>query len=217
MVVLASIVVATSGWVALGSGALDVHRVDVRGTSALSTDAVDAIVAGAVGDPMLTVDTSGLRERIAAVPAVASVEVARSWPTTLHVQVRERRAVAAVRQPDGWLLVDATGVPFTTAALRPDRALRLDVDEPAIDDPSTQAALAVVDALPPRLRHLVVSVSAPSPDGVRLALRHDRVVVWGGAVDTRRKVIALTALLRTKASRDEHHYDVSTPGIVTSS
>src|SRR3954470_7129214 len=82
----AAALVGALTWTALGSGLLDVKRVDVVGATTLSAAQVRHVTSGFVGDPMLTVNTDGLRNSLAAIPSVASVDVVRSWPGTLHVR-----------------------------------------------------------------------------------------------------------------------------------
>lgn len=162
---------------------------------------------------MLTVDVAALQRSIARIPAVAVVVVRRDWPNALHVEVTERRPVVGVQRAAGWLLLDRSGVPYTTVTTRPTGVLPLTVTTPAASDPATTAALAVLQSLPRTVRQRVTAVLAPTPAGVQLRLTKKVTVVWGGPEDSPRKAKALAALLHRKA----HVYDVSTPGFVTTS
>jgi cell division protein FtsQ len=206
-----AVVAVVTAWLLLFSGVLAVHGVTVDGAGRFSATDVEAVVQSAVGDPMLTVDTGALEGRIAAIPAVARVDVTRAWPRGLRVVVVERRAVAATRGVEGWRLLDAHGIAFGTVAHRPDDVPRLNVVNPGADDPTTRSALAVVRGLPDRVRRHLVEVSASSADDVRLSLKHGITVVWGGPDHAQRKGAALAALLGRPAAI----YDVSTPGLVT--
>ena len=62
------------------------------------------------GTPLARVDTDAVAARVGALPPVASVEVSRSWPGTLVIDVTERSPVAAVATPTGFVLLDAAGV-----------------------------------------------------------------------------------------------------------
>src|SRR4051812_30691493 len=75
----AAVLVAALTWTALGSSLLDVDRVQIVGATKLSEAPVRAVASGALGDPMLTLNTDRLRDRLAQIPAVASAEVNRSW------------------------------------------------------------------------------------------------------------------------------------------
>lgn len=212
VVVAAAVAVAgTLSWLLFASSAFAVHRVVVRGADTASAQTIESVASAVLGDSMFTVDTSRLRSRIAAIPAVAHVSVHRAWPRTVRVDVALRKPVAAVREAGEWHLVDRTGTPFATDATRPPHLVRLVVAAPDPGDPATRAALAVWRQLPMAVSKRLVALIAPSPDGVRLRLRHGVVVVWGSPEDTGRKGRALAALLHRHASV----YDVSTPGLVT--
>ena len=209
----AATLVGAGCWVALGSGALDVQRVAITGTTSLTAAEVKVVTHAAVGDAMLTVNVNGVRDSVAAIPAVADVTVRREWPNKIRVTVQERKPAVAVQRSNGWLLVDGSGVPFTTVANRPARVLPLTVAAPSAHDPATQAALAVLKSLPNSVRQRVTALLAPTPAGVQLRLTKGVTVVWGGPEDSPRKAKALAALLHGKA----RVYDVSTPGFVTTS
>jgi cell division protein FtsQ len=211
--VVAALVVATGCWIALGSGVLDVRHVDVVGASKPTTAQIDIAARSTMGASMLTVDTSALRRRVSTLPTVTSVRIARVWPNTLRVSVTERRPVLAVQQPNGWLLIDSLGLPYLTVGRLPARVLPLTVDVPKAGDPALRAAVSVVAALPSSVHKRVTAVLAPSPAGIRLRLSGDITVVWGGPEDSVRKARALAVLLHRHAKV----YDVSTPGVVTTS
>ncbi len=212
------------GAILLAAGTFDVQRVTVDGASRATSVRIQALARGVLGDSMLTVNTSALRKRVAEIPQVATVQVTRSWPNKLRVEVVERHAAFVVHRGDGWLLVDQSATPYLTVPRPPAHVLPLTVPE-ASDASGTsaaaqstakaplRAAVAVVDALPPDVRRSVVAVDAPSANGIRLRMRGGATVVWGGPEDSVRKARALAVLLR----RDAHVYDVSTLGLVTTS
>jgi cell division protein FtsQ len=67
-----------------------------------------------VGDKLLGVDTDAVAARIAGHPWVSSVRVSRRLPSSLVIEVVERRA-AAVAALSGLYLVDENGQPFKRA------------------------------------------------------------------------------------------------------
>jgi cell division protein FtsQ len=213
------LILGSSGAIVFVSGVFDVRRVDVVGAGRSTMARVSVLAHSAVGDSMLTVNTSSLRRRVAALPQVAGVRVAREWPNTIRLTVTERLAVVGVHQPDGWLLVDRTATPYLTVAQLPARVLPLSIVAPSNGDPTLRAAVNVVTVLPAAVRKNVVAVTAPSIAGIRLDLRGGGTVIWGGPEDSPRKARALAVLLRATTSSHQHvHvYDVSTPGVVTTS
>lgn len=199
------------GWLLLASPWLKVSEVTVDGTSRLTTSRVELAAGVAAGTPLARVDTGAVERRVKRLPAVESVEVTRSWPSTLVVSVRERHAVVGVLDGGTWTLVDADGVAFGTATALPDGAVRMQVPDVGPDDLATQAALAVLRELPKALRDRVAVVRAPSDVAVSLQLRGGRTVVWGAPGDAATKAAAATALLKGSVKV----VDVSTPGVAT--
>lgn len=199
-----------AAWVVLASGLLAVRTVAVAGTHRLDAAQVRAVIGPLRGAALLRVDTAAVRERVAALPGVQSVDVQREWPGTLRVSVRERDAVAAVQRADGWWLVDSQGVEYGP----PQRAagsLRVLALPDSGSAPAARSAVAVLRGLPAGLLRDVVRVDAPSPSGVRLRLRGGAVVVWGSADRSVEKARILATLL----ARPARVYDVSSPSVVT--
>ena len=111
----------------------------------------------------------------------------------------------AVRQPDGFALVDETGTSYLAVATLPDDVAVADVD-------LTNAALlsragVVATALPPSLRGKVASIQATNADSIRLALKDGDQVFWGSPDESDLKAQVLSALLK----QDARTYDVSAP------
>lgn len=200
---------AALAWVLLASSWLALDRVEVSGTQRLTAAEIRAAAGVAVGTPLARVDTSRIESRIARLAPVATVSVHRSWPSTLQVSVTERSAAAGVLTASGVRLVDPSGVVFAGAPKLPAGVVRLQVNKPGPDDPSTRAALAVHDALPAPLRSRVRIVRAASPSAVVLLLDTGKQVFWGAPGDTRGKALAALALLRLPGTV----YDVSAPGL----
>jgi cell division protein FtsQ len=69
-----------------------------------------------LGDKLLGIDTDRVAARIATHPWVASVRASRRLPSSLVIEVTEKRAVAAVAL-SGLYLVDRTGHPFKRASM----------------------------------------------------------------------------------------------------
>ncbi|MGZ8763654.1 MAG: cell division protein FtsQ/DivIB, partial [Acidimicrobiia bacterium] len=86
-------------WLALESPALDVDHVEVTGTRGVSVIEVVAAAEIVRGDALTFVDTEAVRDRVEALPRIASAKVTRSFPGTVHVEVTEREPVAWVSLP----------------------------------------------------------------------------------------------------------------------
>lgn len=197
-------------WILLASTWFGVDDVEVVGTSRLQPAEVEAAVGVAAGTPLARVDTRAVEERVGRLAPVADVAVRRTWPGTLTVDVTERTAAAGVVRNGSVALVDASGVVFGTERALPAGLVRLQVNHPGPDDPSTVAALQVHAALPAELRSRVRIVRAASPSAVVLLLSDGRQVVWGRPGQTATKAAAAMALLSKPGSL----YDVSAGDVV---
>src|SRR5262249_55229825 len=104
------------------SSLLGVKNVEVTGAKSGSADQIRAAAAVPDGKPMLRVDVDGIRDTVAELSGIATVEVSRSWPNTVEIVVTERTAIAYFDSGpggDGFHLVDGGGVVFKTVKIRP--------------------------------------------------------------------------------------------------
>lgn len=196
------------------SGLFDVENVAVTG--AVTIPVADVLSAAAVptGGPLAEVDSAGVAGRVATLPAVASVEVGRSWPHTVAVDVVERVPLAVVVTPTGDALVDKGGVVYAGPAAP--GLPRLTFGAVGPDDPATQAALAALVQLPAPVRAEVRTIDAHigaigAPGQVTFGLSGDRQVRWGAPERGPEKAAVLVPLL-TQPGRV---YDVTSPDLAT--
>lgn len=190
---------------------LGVRSVEVTGTHRLAKS--DVLERAGIPDrrAMLRVDTDDVEQRLAKLPAVRAVEVSRSWPSTITIEVHERAAIAFFRGQGGVSLVDASGVPFHQQRAVPARLPELELDKVSARDPVTRAVTAVLAGIPEKLRKSVTAVGARTPGSVELTLKNGKTVRWGDAQQLERKAKVLAALL----SRRGTIYDVSSPELPT--
>jgi cell division protein FtsQ len=114
-------------------------------------------------------------------------------------------------RPDGYALLDDTGMAYWSVADRPAGLPLVRVTAPSPDDATTRAALAVLRALPAALRDPMVALVAEAPTRIRLELPDDRVVIWGDDTENDDKARVATSLLAGTAKV----IDVSAPSVVT--
>ena len=206
VLLVAVLLLAVGTWVAYFSPLLVVRQVAVTGQRSVAVDEVVAAAAVPMGTPLARQDVQGIAERATRIPAVEAASVTRRWPSTLLVTVTERRAVLAVRQGSGFLLVDAAGFPFERVPSAPRGIVRAEAD-PA--DPTLLRDVgAVGGALPDQLGRQVRLLTAASRDHISLELRSGVTVNWGSAADSPLKAQIVTALLQGKPRAT---IDVSSP------
>ncbi|WP_432534829.1 cell division protein FtsQ/DivIB [Kineococcus arenarius] len=208
-----AVLLAALLWVAFASPWLRVQEVRVAGAERTDTARVLALVDDARGDALAALDTGALAQRVeSALPLVESVDVQRSWPAALVVRLHERQAVAAVPSTSGGVdLVDAEGRVLQHADAAPAGVPLLSVDVDAARPGALRAALEVNGALSGEVRTRVASITADSPDSVRLQLADGPEVVWGDASRPERKAQVLLRLLQEPAVAEAAVVDVSAP------
>jgi cell division protein FtsQ len=199
------------GYVIMFTSLFGVRSVEVHGAKTIPADAIRAAAAIEPGTPLVRLDTDEVRDRVAKLPKVFSAEVSRSFPGTVEIVIVERAPVALVRGGDGIHLVDGTGLDYETVKAPPAGLPELALATVRPDDPATQAAVAVLAAIPKQLRAQLVKVSARTPGDVQLTLADGRTVKWGSADESPRKAAVLAPLL----TRPGTTYDVATPDFPT--
>lgn len=202
-------VVGALVWVVYFSALLGVHRVEVEGTSLLTSEQVREAADVTTGAALAAVDVDAVAARVAELTPVAGVEVERQWPRGLSIVVTERRAVAVVRQGGVLSGMDGEGVLFRTFDKATGRLPLVDAEE--LDAPGRDDALAEVaealSSLAPAVARKVDHVEVASRDSIVLVLEDDDRVTWGSAEDSDLKGRVLTVLLKQEAST----YNVSVP------
>src|SRR6476619_7630896 len=111
--------VAGSLFLVFASSVLSVSGVRVEGTQVLDPAVVRRVAAVPTGTPLATVDLDAVSRRVQALPAVLRVDVSRSWPNAVRIDVTEREAVAVVARGAALRGLDATGVMFRRYPSRP--------------------------------------------------------------------------------------------------
>lgn len=208
---LSAVTVLTLAYLLFFTSFLGVGSVEVIGASAVPADAIRAAAAVPPQEPMLRLDTDEVAARVDKLAGIASVDVSRSWPSTIEITVTERTPVACFAAPGGFHLVDTTGLDYKTLPDKPAGLPELTLARVAPDDPVTRSAVAVLTSLPPELRNEITTVRARTPGGVEFTLRNGKVVRWGDASEADRKVKVLAVLLTRKGNT----YDVISPELPT--
>lgn len=213
MVAGAAVLLGALAWLVLLSPvlALDPEEVSVSGVGAGSTVSraeVMSVVETREGVPLARLDVPGLAEDLAQITTVAGVEVSRSWPRGLVVDVVARVPVAAASSGEDLVLLDSEGIVVGTVDEVPEGMARVTVPVGAErTGEALTAVLTVLADLPEELRTEVVSAGADSPAAVTLELADGTVVQWGSASESALKA----AVLEVLRERDAAEYDVTVP------
>ena len=152
---------------------------------------------------LATSDLDAVQARVEALAPVASVEVTRDWPDTVHVDITERQALAVVEWEGAWRGVDDDGVLFRSYEERPADLPLLDV-RAATPASALAEAATVVGNLPAELLARVRTVQVGSIDAISLLLGDGTQINWGSADESADKVEVLTLLMRSGARLRRH-------------
>ena len=184
---------------------LVVSHVQVRGAQLLPEEEVRHSAGVALERPLALADVSGARDRVATQAPVADVEVSRSWPETVVVDITEREPAYERVVDGGYQWVDSDGIGFHVTAARDESkilATTSEDDQRLLRDVATVVYWIPADVVPE-----VTGVTAAAVDSITLQLTGDRQVVWGSAEQSELKSEVLGTLLQVEASV----YDVSAP------
>jgi cell division protein FtsQ len=206
VILLVLVLLGSSLWTMYFSTVLVTKRVNVVGTSDLTGAQVSFAAQVPLGVPLARQDLDAIAQRTTTLPSIEAARVIREWPSTITVAVVERRPVLGVRQPEGYVLVDKSGVAYQTQRVLPPKVLHAVVnpgDTPLLTEMATVAA-----ALPNKLRGRVDRVTASNRDSIALVLESGLTVTWGGSLDSELKAQIVTALLKRKP---KSYIDVSSP------
>jgi cell division protein FtsQ len=200
-----------------GSDWLRVKHVEITGTEVLKPDEVEAAAAVPIGSPLISIDTDAIEARLRhKLPRIDAVDVVRSWPDGIGIEVTERKPVLLIKKDAKFIEVDVEAVRFATVDQAPKGVplLELAVDRSASlrrfgPDRLLAEAVRVRGELPGKVAADTRAVTVRSYDFISLELIGDRTVVWGSSEDGEAKARALTALM--KAAPQARHFDVSAP------
>lgn len=199
--------IGTSIWLVFFSATLQVKNVQVVGNQLLSDARVREVADVPLGDQLALVDLARADARVGSLAEVKSVNVTRTWPDGVRIQVVERTAVAVVELAGRIRGLDADGVVFRDYQAAPKGMPRIRPGGAAGTDALKEAA-TVVSALPQDLAARVDHVEVATVDQITLVLRDQRQVLWGSAEESELKAEVVDRLL---AAVEAQVYDVSVP------
>lgn len=199
-------------WLVWFSTVLGVRHVKIEGEESLDSNVISIRAGVPRGEPLARIDTVEIEARVAALERVEAVNVKRSWPNTITVEVIERTAVAWTWSDGAIRGLDRFGVDFRTYKSSP-RGL-FEVRIGALTSEMKQESLVesarvigIIRSRDPDLFRAIRYVSASSKDSVELVLTKNRVVRWGSAAKSTQKLDVLKPLLEISART----YDVTAP------
>ncbi|NYV78298.1 cell division protein FtsQ/DivIB, partial [Streptomyces sp. UH6] len=200
---------------------LRVAEVGVSGTRVLGEDEVRRAADLPAGMPLASVDTEAVEARIReALPRVGSVEADRDWPHGVTLRITERTAVLILKEQDGYVEVDRSGVRFATLSRAPESVPLLELDLGSGKsagsslrrfgrDRLVAEAVRVARDIPEPVARATRTVKVRTFDAFSLELKDGRTVRWGSPEEGAAKARTLRALM--KATPKARVFDVTVP------
>jgi cell division protein FtsQ len=203
--VLVLAVLAAAGWLVGFSRLFAVTQVRVTNAHRVSPDRVREVAAVPLGLPLVRQDLAAIDQRLSAIPQISSATVSREWPNSIKITIVERQPLLGILQPDGYAIVDRSGMVYETEPSLPRGVLRADID-PGNVELLTEVATIVL-AMPGSLRKKIARITATSGNAVNMILTNGVGVNWGTQADSALKAQLVETLLKRRPSS----IDVSSP------
>ena len=206
---------------------LAAQTITVRGASLLETAQVEQKLEPLRGVPLTRIDEKRVRELIGQDNVLRSVQVESRPPHELVVTLKERTAIAVVKEGETYHTVDTDGVSLMESSSEPSTSVplvRLNGGDPQHSDEFRTISTAL-SAMPAELLAQVKEASATSTSSFTFTLRDSTTVQWGTAQESELKAKVLLSLRQAVAQRAQEDassgaqaqkvtvYDVSAPRV----
>lgn len=200
------------GGALLGSRALTVSQIAVRGNSRLSAADVERLIGSLRGANILQVDLDAYHTKLLDSPWIASATLWRLLPSTVEVQITERVPMAIARQRQQLFLVDRSGVVIDEYGPKY-RDIDLPIvdglmhtpepGEPAVPPANAKLTAEFLDALRtrPDLRPHVSQIDVANPHDVVALLDNDPTLLHLGDTKFMERLNTYFSLAPTLAER----------------
>jgi cell division protein FtsQ len=191
------------------SPAFAVKQVEVTGASHLTSAKVVALAAVPSGATLLRLPSAEIRARLVSEPWISDATVHRVFPSTVRIDVTERRPAAVVDSDKALWLVDSSGFVIAQQSKGATSALVLVRDAVGVKpkagtvSPSQTLAnaLAILEGVSPQLRSAIRAVSTPSIDETALMTKDGVEVLVGSADELQKKDYLVRQILAQKRGK----------------
>lgn len=203
--IAAAIVLVLIGAIAvLASSLFDVRTVEIQGAVYTDKAQLAAIVDNVRGEAILLVDTRQVERDLEKIPWVESARVTTSFPHTVLIDIRERKAIATfagsdgkfrVIDRDGRVLDVIEGVPVDYMLIT---GANPDVEQGQFAGRPFASAAQLAIALPAEIRSKTESIGLDTTTGdLTLAMDDKLQVQLGNATDMQAKLVRLLSEVRS--------------------
>lgn len=212
--VLVGVVIAAcltaAGYIIYNSSLFVVRRIEVAGNDELTQSEVIEASNLSLGENIFKVDLDAARTRLAKNAWFRSVSVTRKLPAILHINIRERVAVAGLFTQQATYLIDSTGFvlakrdPLADTGLPTIRDIevrrKIEVGR-KVESKVLADALRSLTSLSWKLRKTVDTVSAPAADKLVFYTSEGLEIDYGGAEDMQAKNEVINRVLKEESGK----------------
>jgi cell division protein FtsQ len=215
-------VVAESVYLASQSKIFNVRHIIVEGNRRVSEERILELSGISSHSNILKISTRAAEKKIMQEVWLRKVRVRREFPLDITISVRERQPLAVVTTKGFFLLVDEEGKILQSersnifpnfAVIGDLRNVRAVAVGQTIKSPALTNALFCLKRLQGVFATPIVSVSAPSIDGLSFQLGSGLIIQYGAAELVKQKNYAIKVILAESDSRGEKlkYIDVRVP------
>ncbi|MTV47564.1 FtsQ-type POTRA domain-containing protein [Heliobacillus mobilis] len=87
-----------------------VSQVNVQGISLINQEEIVKLSGIHSGENIWRLDTQRIKQQLLFHPQVETVEIHRQWPSTVLIEIKERKPIAVVGQAGSFILIDQQGI-----------------------------------------------------------------------------------------------------------
>jgi cell division protein FtsQ len=188
-------------WVYTATGVLNIKSVEVKGNEKLDEAYLRTLSGITQQNHLLKLDVGAVERALLSEPYVAAVEVSRSFPNKVVLEITERRPLAFILQNEGYNLVDGEGMVLETVEDRPqglveirDLDLALLIPGSVVSDRDFAVVNSLLASLPPSLQEMTATAGYIDGEGLYIE-SGETIVIYGDESElTYKNTIALLAL-----------------------
>jgi cell division protein FtsQ len=183
-----------------------------RYTAKSTLDSADDLVRG---KSVFSLDLGAVEEVLKADPWVRDAQAKRRFPSTVVLDIAERKPIAWYLGADNQArVIDIDGRVITVLAGQPTAYTQItgigpDLPAGAQADDAYTAAAQVAASLPPEVAPLMLNMGVTGGTDLLMTLRTGTVVTFGRPTDLRSKMVALVLVLRRTDPKSLNGIDLS--------
>ena len=199
----------------LASPLFGVRNIVIDGARYTAKSTLDSAADLVRGKSVFSLDLGAVEEVLKADPWVRDAQAKRRFPSTVVLDIAERKPIAWYLGADNQArVIDIDGRVITVLAGQPTAYTQItgigpDLPAGAQADDAYTAAAQVAASLPPEVAPLMLNMGVTGGTDLLMTLRTGTVVTFGRPTDLRSKMVALVLVLRRTDPKSLNGIDLS--------